>query len=104
MIAEDVTRAATLARLVDLLQPFRLKREAVLPCYSLGEAGRHVTGGISGREPKVSTAKFGGMVHPLVSCGKPHIDCRLLIVNPASRRVVASGDPGEVWLQCASVG
>jgi acyl-CoA synthetase (AMP-forming)/AMP-acid ligase II len=100
----EPVRAATLARLLDLLQPFRLKREAVLPCYSLGEAGRHVTGGIGGREPVVSTARISGMVHPLVSCGKPHIDCRLLIVNPASRCVVASGVLGEVWLQCASVG
>ena len=97
-------RAATLARLFDLLHPFLLQREAILPCYSLGETGRHATGSISGKAPALSTTSLVGLVHPLVSCGKPHIDCRLLIVNPASRCVVASGVPGEIWLQCASVG
>jgi acyl-CoA synthetase (AMP-forming)/AMP-acid ligase II len=100
----EPVRAATLARLFDLLHPFLLRREAILPCYSLGETGRHVTGSISGKAPALSTTSLVGLVHPLVSCGKPHIDCRLLIVNPASRCVVASGVPGEIWLQCASVG
>jgi acyl-CoA synthetase (AMP-forming)/AMP-acid ligase II len=100
----EPVRAGTLARLLDLLQPFGLRPEAILPCYGLSETGGHVTGGITGRAPMQSIAAQTGLVHPLVSCGKPHVDCRLLIVNPASRCVVANGEFGEIWLQCASVG
>ncbi|MDB5759720.1 MAG: AMP-binding enzyme family protein [Burkholderia sp.] len=105
----EPVRAGTMDRLRDLLKPSRLRPEAILPCYSLAEAGRHVTGGVGNIASRGSSAPEqlapgrAGLVHPLVSCGKPHIDCRLLIVNPAHRRVVASGDLGEIWLQCASV-
>jgi acyl-CoA synthetase (AMP-forming)/AMP-acid ligase II len=100
----EPVRAGTIAHLLELLLPFRFRPEALLPCYSLSETGRHVTGGISGRAPGESLTGLAGLVHPLVSCGKPHIDCRLLVVNPASRCVVASGEVGEIWLQCASAG
>lgn len=100
----EPVRAGTIDRLLDLLQPFRLRQEAILPCYSLGETGRHVTGGITGKAPARLAAGTCGLAHPLISCGKPHVDCRLLIVNPASRRAVAGGDAGEIWLQCASSG
>jgi acyl-CoA synthetase (AMP-forming)/AMP-acid ligase II len=100
----EPVRAGTISRLLELLQPFRLGPEALLPCYSLSETGRHVTGGITGRGPTELTTGVARLAHPLVSCGTPHIDCRLLIVNPAGRCVVASGEIGEIWLQCASAG
>lgn len=100
----EPVRAGTIARLLDLLPPLGLRPEALLPCYSLSETGRHVTGGVTSRAPSESMAGLAGLVHPLVSCGMPHIDSRLLIVNPDSRCVVASGEVGEIWLQCASAG
>lgn len=100
----EPVRAGTMARLLELLQPFGLHPEAVLPCYSLSEAGRHVTGSITGRAPAQLMAGLAGQVQPLVSCGKPHFDCRLLIVNPETRCGVASGQVGEIWLQCDSIG
>lgn len=100
----EPVRAGTITRLLDLLQPFRLRPEAVVPCYSLSETGRHVTGAITGKASTRLTTSLAGLAHPLVSCGKPHVDCRLLIVNPATRCMVASGVVGEIWLQCASVG
>ena len=96
-------RAGTIARLLEMLQPFGLDPKAVLPSYSLGEAGRHVTGSVTGRSPVQLSTGLPGLVHPLVSCGKPHIDCRLLIVNPETRRMVANGEVGEIWLHCDSV-
>ena len=103
----EPVRAGTMDRLRYLLQASRLRPEAILPCYSLAEAGRHVTGGVGnigncGWPAQLSPGR-AGLVHPLVSCGKPHIDCRLLVVNPARRCVVANGDLGEIWLQCASI-
>ena len=103
-LSGELVRAGTIDRLLEQLQPFRLRREAILPCYSLAETGRHVTGGISGNEAARLMPGTTGLVHPLVSCGKPHADCRLLIVNPDSRRVVAGGEAGEIWLQCGSLG
>lgn len=100
----EPVRAGTIARLLELLQPYGLHPGALAPCYSLSEAGRHVTGGPAGHAPARLAAGIAGLVQPLVSCGRPHIDCRLLIVNPLTRREVAQGDIGEIWLQCASIG
>jgi acyl-CoA synthetase (AMP-forming)/AMP-acid ligase II len=100
----EPVRAGTIGRLLELLQPFLLDEEAILPCYSLAETGRHVTGGISGKAPARLAARMPGLMQPLISCGKPHIDCRLLIVDPASRCVLADGHAGEIWLECASTG
>jgi acyl-CoA synthetase (AMP-forming)/AMP-acid ligase II len=103
-VSGELVRAGTMDRLLDLLQPFRLRREAILPCYSLGETARHVSGGISGNEPARMMGGMTGLVHPFIGCGKPHSDCRLLIVDPDRRRAVADGEAGEIWLQCASLG
>ena len=100
----EPVRAGTVARLLQLLQPFGLYPEAILPCYSLSEAGRHVTGSITGTAPVHLMAGLAGQVQPLVSCGEPHIDCRLLIVDPETRCEVDSGQAGEIWLQCDSIG
>ena len=97
-------KAGTIARFLEMLRPLGLKPETVLPCYGLGEAGRHVTGAITGRAPVQLTGALPGQVQPLVSCGEPHIDCELLIVNPETRCAVASGEVGEIWLRCDSVG
>nr|WP_314628553.1 AMP-binding protein [uncultured Noviherbaspirillum sp.] len=99
----EPVRASTIARLLERLQPFGLDPRAVLPCYSLGEAGRPVTGSVAGCSPVQLNTGLPGLVHPLVSCGKPHVDCRLLIVNPETRRMMPSGKVGEIWLRCDSV-
>ena len=100
----EPVRPGTVARLAELLAPAGLRPDALLPCYSLSEVGRHVTGAVDGQAPATDLPGFAGAVHPVVSCGKPHADCRLLVVDPASRCVVADGQVGEVWLRCASNG
>jgi len=100
----EPVRASTLARMLHLLQPFGLRPEAMLPCYSLTEAARQVTGMAESRSPRLDLPGIAGLVHPVVSCGKPHADCRLLIVDPVSRQPVAEGGSGEIWLQCGSTG
>lgn len=100
----EQVRAATLARVLGLLEPAGLREQALLPCYSLSEAGRHVTGAIGEKGPRMDQPGIAGISHPVISCGKPHDDCRLLVVDPVSRQSIAEGEIGEVWLQCDSVG
>jgi acyl-CoA synthetase (AMP-forming)/AMP-acid ligase II len=100
----EQVRAATLARLLNLLEPVGLKEQALLPCYSLSEAGRHVTGVLAGKGPGMDQPGIAGISHPLMSCGRPHDDCRILVVDPVSRQQAADGEVGEIWLQCDSAG
>lgn len=100
----EQVRAATLARLLDLLEPVGLKQQALLPCYSLSEAGRHVTGSVGKEGPGIDQPGIAGLSHPVVGCGMPHDDSRILVVDPVSRRQAAEGEVGEVWLQCDSAG
>ena len=100
----EPVRAGTMARLLHLLAPCGLQPQAILPCYSLSEAGRHITGAIGPRPFTLDLPGIFGAVHPVVSCGAPHHDCRLLIVEPDSLTVLADGQIGEIWLQCASTG
>jgi acyl-CoA synthetase (AMP-forming)/AMP-acid ligase II len=100
----EQVRAATLARLLDLLEPVGLKEQALLPCYSLSEAGRHVTGLLGGKGPAMDQPGIAGISHPVLSCGAPHDDCRILVVDPVSRQQVDESEVGEIWLQCDSAG
>ncbi len=100
----EPVRAGTMTRLTELLYPAGLRPEALLPCYSLSEVGRHLTGAVNGTAPAMDLPALSGAVHPVVSCGKPHPDCRLLIVDPVSRCEVAAGQVGEIWLSTTSDG
>lgn len=100
----EPVRAATMARLMELLQPFGLRPQALLPCYSLSEAGRHLTGAVTGKPPMLDMPAMAGAVHPVVSCGLAHDDAQVLVVDPVSRCVAADGEIGEIWLRCASAG
>jgi acyl-CoA synthetase (AMP-forming)/AMP-acid ligase II len=100
----EQVRAATLARLLTLLEPVGLKEQALLPCYSLSEAGRHVTGVLGRKGPVMDQPGIAGLSHPVVSCGKPHEDCRILVVDPVSRQQAPEGEVGEIWFQCDSAG
>lgn len=100
----EQVRSATLARLFHLLEPAGLKEQALLPCYSLSEAGRHVTGALGRKGPIMDQPGIAGISHPVVSCGKPHEDCRILVVDPVSRQQTAEGEVGEIWFQCDSAG
>ena len=100
----EPVRSGTMARLTALLNPVGLRPEALLPCYSLSEVGRHLTGAVNGKVASTDLPHIAGAVHPVVSCGKPHADCRLLIIDPVSRCEVAGGQVGEIWLRCDSNG
>ncbi|MFL6719286.1 MAG: AMP-binding protein [Burkholderiaceae bacterium] len=100
----EQVRAATLARLLNLLEPVGLNEQALLPCYSLSEAGRHVTGLLGKQGPGMDQPGIAGISHPVMSCGKPHDDCRILVVDPVSRQQAAEAEVGEIWLQCDSAG
>lgn len=100
----EQVRAATMARLLDLLGPAGLKQQALLPCYSLSEAGRHITGALGRQGPGLDQPGIAGLSHPVVSCGMPHEDSRILVVDPVTRQPAAEGEVGEIWMQCDSAG
>jgi acyl-CoA synthetase (AMP-forming)/AMP-acid ligase II len=96
-------RSATIARFMHLLAPRGLRQESLIPCYSLTEAGRPVSGGVTGSPPKLDAPGMAGIMHPLISCGAAQPGCRILIVDPVSRCEQAEGMPGEIWLQADSL-
>jgi acyl-CoA synthetase (AMP-forming)/AMP-acid ligase II len=89
---------------LDACRPSRpgFRREAFYPCYGLAEATLFVTGGKKGdaRASRIRTETSGTR---LVGCGTSGSDHELVCVDPASRRAVADGDVGEIWLAGPSV-
>ena len=107
-------RPSSLERFVEAFAPCGFRRETFYPCYGLAEATLLVTGGRPCDPPVVRTVPeaaaperagppAGEGTRALVGCGTSGADQELLIVDPASRRVVADGRVGEVWLAGPSV-
>ena len=104
-------RAETLDRFAEAFAGSGFRREALYPCYGLAEASLFVSG-----EPKLHgpvTASFDvaaleregravpagdGEVRRLVSSGRSWLDQRIVIADPVSRRSLADGEVGEIWL------
>lgn len=109
--AEPV-RPAGLARFAERYAPHGFDASALHPCYGLAEATLFVTAG----EPRHgietltvdSTALPQGRVEivapddpkarTVVSCGWPRSPAGVAIVDPETRRAVADGTIGEIWL------
>jgi acyl-CoA synthetase (AMP-forming)/AMP-acid ligase II len=114
--AEPV-RGETLARFAERFGPCGFRAEAFYPCYGLAEATLFVTGGAAGAGWRsLSVARDALELHgtarpagpdepatPLVACGSPGPDTRLLIVDPADREPLDEGRVGEIWLDSPSV-
>ena len=114
--AEPV-RARTMEDFVAKFAPAGFRREAFHPCYGLAEATLYVTGG-QREEPFVSLELDARALtqhrvvlaredsprrQTLVGCGRPQLDQRLLIVDPRTRRPLAEGLVGELWLQGSNI-
>jgi acyl-CoA synthetase (AMP-forming)/AMP-acid ligase II len=100
--AEPV-RARTLERFTSAFQSCGFSRAAFFPCYGLAEATLLVTG------PLASTRQAAGSTNGAadisfqhatgrVACGAPMGDTQLAIVDPEERRLVPSGQIGEIWV------
>ena len=112
--AEPV-RAATLETFARAFAPCGFDRSAFYPCYGLAEATLFVTGGEPGagarargfdaasfdRNQAFTTTDSGART--LISCGRPWGDQEVVIADPRSRRRLAPGEVGEIWIRGGSV-
>jgi acyl-CoA synthetase (AMP-forming)/AMP-acid ligase II/alkylation response protein AidB-like acyl-CoA dehydrogenase/acyl carrier protein len=111
----EPVRAATLASFQREFSRVGFRWEAFQPVYGLAEATLLAAGGSMehaaevghfsrhGLESGVARLDNSEQAQPLVSCGKPWPDGRLLIVDPASGATRAAGEIGEIWLSGPSV-
>ncbi len=99
-IGAEPVRADTLAAFTAAFASCGLRPEALYPCYGLAEATLMVTGSERAVPPLVRTR---GGPRPLVGCGRPDADHRLLIVDPDTRVPLPDGEVGEIWLSGSSV-
>jgi len=108
--------AATLADFAAAFAPAGFRGGAFYPCYGLAEATLMVTGGAGPASPRVVHANRGLLAahelvdagkdsggQPLVSCGRPLGDQRVVVVDPHSGAPWPAGSVGEIWVQGRSV-
>jgi acyl-CoA synthetase (AMP-forming)/AMP-acid ligase II/alkylation response protein AidB-like acyl-CoA dehydrogenase/acyl carrier protein len=105
--------ASVLDRFAAAFRECGLHREALFACYGLAEATVLATGGRLRTGPnylQVDTdlLQSGRGIAPqgstqrsttLVSCGKSAIGQELRIVDPISKKILAEGEVGEIWLR-----
>jgi acyl-CoA synthetase (AMP-forming)/AMP-acid ligase II len=108
--AEPV-RAESLERFASFFAPCRLRRAALFPCSGLAEATLFVSGPPAGtgatmtafdtaalEEGRALAAPAGADARPLVGCGRPWLEGRVVIVDPERREPCPPGRIGEIWV------
>lgn len=110
-------QAATMDDFVAAFGRHGFRAESFLPCYGLAESTLAVTCAPLSSAPH--TGQFDAQalalghlrsrddendkVAPLVSCGRPHADHEVLIVDPDTRIARPQGRVGEIWTRGPSV-
>jgi acyl-CoA synthetase (AMP-forming)/AMP-acid ligase II len=98
----EPVRARTLDRFADAFACCGFSRDSFFPCYGLAEATLFVTGprerrGLVRRSAD-GTLLDGSVAGGHIACGRAFGDTRLCIVDPQTRRRVAEGAIGEIWI------
>ncbi|WKG05215.1 fatty acyl-AMP ligase [Mycolicibacterium sp. HK-90] len=118
MNGAEPVQAATLENFADAFAPAGFRPEALRPVYGLAEATLLVSGGSDAARPIVHHIDRTGLQedrvvdvaagHPsavaLVSCGRPHDDQQVVIVDPVTHRRCGTDEVGEIWIAGPSVG
>ena len=112
----ELVHAETMEAFSEAFAPAGFRREAFYPCYGLAEATLMVTGGrrLDGavvREADAAALDQGlfvppsgdGRAKPVVGCGRPTPDSRVLVVDPDTATERAHGEVGEIWVSGSSV-
>ncbi|MCD0500628.1 condensation domain-containing protein [Achromobacter sp. MY14] len=96
-----------------LCAPAGMPRQTIYPCYGLAEATLFVTGNQRGDGPLITRFDEAGLASgqlrpaplgtPLVACGVPAEDHRVLIADPATAEPAAPGMLGEIWTAGPSI-
>jgi len=105
-------RASTLQRFQETFEPHGLRPQTLLPCYGLAEATLFVSGvpidkifetrafykaGLE-TEGRARAPLPGEAATTLVSCGRPHDEQILAIVDPETSQRCDDGRIGEIWI------
>jgi amino acid adenylation domain-containing protein len=114
--AEPISRD-TIESFVEAFEPVGFRREAFFPAYGMAEFTLLVSVKRKGIAPgirnldaealqdgfvKIRSIGENGM-RPVVSCGHPVGDTKVVIVDPTTRRECPPETVGEIWLTGASV-
>ncbi|SIT01212.1 TauD/TfdA family dioxygenase [Achromobacter sp. MFA1 R4] len=96
-----------------LCAPAGMPRQTIYPCYGLAEATLFVSGNQRGDGPLITRFDEAGLAGgqlrpaplgtPLVACGVPAADHRVLIADPATAEPAAPGTLGEIWTAGPSI-
>ncbi|MFE3384790.1 AMP-binding protein [Streptomyces anulatus] len=117
LVGAEPVRASTLDSFGRAFASAGFRRSAFRPCYGLAEATLLVTmSPLRERGPvvinadreqlergRVTSAGIGSAAIPLTSCGRPHSDDLVVVVNEQSGQVCGPGAVGEVWVSGAGV-
>lgn len=99
--------AQTLERFTRRFAPYGFRGAAHYPTYGMAESTLMISGGARGAGYKVlseiADSRQGAQFRDAVSCGSALDGHALLVVDPESRRPVADGSMGEVWVSGSSV-
>ncbi|WP_066903487.1 fatty acyl-AMP ligase [Mycolicibacterium houstonense] len=118
MNGAEPVQAATLESFANAFADAGFRPEALRPVYGLAEATLLVSGGSDAARPVVHHLDRTGLQedrvvdvaadHPsataLVSCGRPHDDQEIAIVDPVTHRRCGTDEVGEIWIAGPSVG
>ncbi|HEX2253831.1 MAG TPA: AMP-binding protein, partial [Thermoanaerobaculia bacterium] len=111
----EPVRPDTLERFAAAFAPCGFRPEALYPCYGLAEATLFVAGGaphsgaatrsfaVADLEAHRAVPADGDGARALTACGRPWMGQRLVVVDPDSRRPLAAGEVGEIWIAGPSV-
>lgn len=99
--------AQTLERFTRRFAPYGFRGAAHYPTYGMAESTLMISGGARGAGykvlPEIADSRQGAQFRDAVSCGGALDGHALLVVDPESRRPVADGAMGEVWVSGPSV-
>lgn len=117
VVGAEPVNPATLERFVEAFAPYGFRREALRPSYGLAESTLMVTASArpstTAMQPLPDTPGVKVVDTPLgvgarssrvmVSCGRPSLGQRVVVVDPDSGRPCRSDTIGEVWVSGPSV-
>ncbi|MBD2694342.1 fatty acyl-AMP ligase [Anabaena catenula] len=109
--AEPV-RAETLKQFTTKFEPCGFRFEAFYPCYGMAETTLFISGGLKTSPPTVKYVEKAALeqhrvaiapekqesTQAIVSCGKPWLGTKVVIVDTESLTLCPTGQVGEIWV------
>jgi acyl-CoA synthetase (AMP-forming)/AMP-acid ligase II len=110
-------RAETLKRFGKIFADCGFKYQAFYPCYGMAETTLFTSGGDKNQEPVIQRFSTGELARnfvvdleidseesrAFVGCGHPHLDSKVIIVDPDLLTLCQKGQVGEIWTAGGSI-